>query len=163
MNLKRNEKGEIGVFELILFTGIVLFILMPIFTAAYEKQIMYKIGRDSNDIIKDSLEATYVTLNIKRGSTKKIEFDDKFKRTFESYIRENMKLNVDFTPKDESMADAKIKVLELKRINYPRKSVKVKLLLPIKPHLYRQIILDLMGKEWIGYEIVQEVSLPVDY
>ncbi|QUI25915.1 hypothetical protein HZI73_26240 (plasmid) [Vallitalea pronyensis] len=162
MKCLKDNKGSSGILSILLIAFFVIFLIMPVFAAVFEKQMMTKIARDTKSIIKDSLEATYTTLNIEKTSIKDIEFTSDFKQIFDKYVIDNLNLNVDFTPTDKSMADAKVQVTELQYEDRTRKFINVKVILPIKPHIYRQILLSIMGKEWIGYEIPYTLSLPVD-
>ena len=173
----KNTRGDIGVLEIILFTCVILFIIFPIFSIVIEKVILDLKSDEIKGIIKDATESTFIALNIDTTSVENIDVDlDRFKEVFERYIKTNFNLKEDFKPKDNSMVDGPVKINKIifygtnslpfthptKEITYNRPFIEVEVIFPIKPHLYRKVILDALGKEYLEVTINYHYTLPIN-
>ncbi len=169
-----NEKGS-AVVDVVIAAAMVIFIILPVFSVAMEKYVLMekaKIIRDSVDMTNISAYNALNTGNLGRTS---IHLD----RTetlgiFKKLLCVNLGLDEGLNPKNGSIAEGRVEVssLEIYTEGFPlicpsgtmivKPSVHSCINVPIKPSLYREVILNLLGKEYINVEVHVDSEIPVN-
>jgi len=161
--------------DVILFTGIMLFLIFPLFSFTLEKYVY----QNSIQIIKDTLDmtaiATYESLDANSTAKDNIQFDrTELINIYKKYLAQNLKLNDDLVPEDGSIAKDTVRIeqLELFTSGFPdicpegaeinKLSIHVLVVIPLKPNLYREVLLDALGKDYVELKLHHDTELPVN-
>ena len=170
-----NNKG-ITVLGLLTAVAIIVFVIFPVFAAVIERYIILnkaQIIRDAVDLanisIYNALDAGDMgknTVSLDYGNVSSI---------YRSMLATNLNLNpTNLNPLPNSIADGPVTIdsLVIYTGGFPvtcpngtilkRPSVHSCVIIPVKPSLYRQIILDMMGKQYVELKIHVDTDIPVD-
>ena len=172
INFKGSKGSAAG--TVVLFAAVLVFILFPVMSIALEKSIMLAKGQIIKDAIDITNIASYTALN-SSISGKVIDIsNDKLYTVYTSILAENLNLNGDLSPKPESVAEDTVTIdsLVVYVSGFPavcpegntliRPSVHAVITVPVKPSLYRQVILSLMGRQYVYLRIHVDSDLPVN-
>jgi len=168
------RKGS-AVTDLVISAAIIAFIILPVFSAVMEKYII----QNKAQIIKDAVDMTNVsTYNaIKADSLgrNKIELDAaETEEIYSSLLAANLRLDNDLKPLKDSIAEGKVTIdsLVIYTDGFPlycpdgcrieRPSVHSCVTVPVKPSLYRQVLLDLLGKDLVELKVHVDSDIPVN-
>lgn len=173
MDLK-SSKG-IGVLDVVIAAAALIFIVLPVFSAVAEKFIMLNTAQ----LIKDSVDITnlaaYNSINSKSLSKAAVTFDSDEARTiYALLLAKNLRLAEDLTPEEGSVAAGKVDIDSLvlyegelppacpsgTRIEMP--AVHSVITVPVKPALYRRMILEVLGRETVDLKIHVDTEIPLN-
>lgn len=184
--LLNNNKGSI-VSDLLMFTFVLLFVILPIFSVVFEQYLLLLKGQAIKDAIDVTNLAAYNAMDIKAKSEKIIVAgrnqsevtitENKIKDMFKPLLALNMNLNNDLTPKENSIAAGTVEIVEVNiyptGMSFPatcpkggiinRPSVHSVIKVPLKPALYWNIYKYLTGDTGDGikdYYIHVDTELP---
>ncbi|HHW32034.1 MAG TPA: hypothetical protein GXX20_10250 [Clostridiaceae bacterium] len=161
--------------EVIIVAAIIVFILFPMISAVIERyliNIKLQIIKDAVDITNIS---TYVSIDPEYlGRNLVIHDQSEVWEIYSKLLSSNLNLKEDLSPEDNSVAEEKVKVESI--IIYTgdnpekcplgtdirRPGVHSLITVPVKPSLYSQIILNLMGKNSIELRIHVDSEVPVN-
>jgi hypothetical protein len=172
--LRSNVNGG-GASEVVLGTAIIVLILFPVFSGVVEKYII----NVKAQIIKDALDmtniSTYVSIDSKYlGKTVVIHNEPEVEAIYRRLLACNLNLNEDLSPKACSIADGKVMIEDItiysgeQATTCPlgteiiRPTVHSLVIVPVKPSLYRQIILKALGKNSLELKVHVDSDIPVD-
>lgn len=155
---KRNGSAIVDV---LVAAAVILFVIFPLFSSVIEKYIML----NKVQIIKDAVDTTnisvYNALVTKRLGMQAVQIDyERAVSIFNEVLSANLKLEPDLTPKADSIAEGPVN-LESLVIDESARTVHSSVTIPVKPSLYRQIILGAIGKNYITLEVVVDSEIPV--
>lgn len=179
-NVRRilNNNGGSIVSDLLIFTLVVIFVLLPIFSAVFEQYILLLKGKAIRDAIDMTNLAAYNAMKIPEKSESKITATvHDIDAIFKPMIALNMNLNSDLTPKENSIVDETVKIVNItvypKGMSFPvtcpegsticRPTVHSVIKVSIKPALYWNIYKLLTGAEGDGikdYMVHRDTELP---
>ena len=169
-----NEKGN-GLADVLVFASVIVFLLLPLFSAVMEKHMLdlkLSILRDAIDITN---MAVYNSLECRSLSRGDVAADGEEGRSlFENYLSQNLKLDASLRPVAGSVAGGEVVVNSLivytggfpvqcpegTTLEIP--SVHSSITVPIKPMMFRRILLKLTGREYVFLEIHVDTEMPVD-
>ena len=172
MIFKSNKGSAAG--TVVLFAAVLVFVIFPIVSVVIEKNIMLAKGQIIKDAIDITNIASYTGLSssISEGT---IGVDNaKLYSVYTSMLAKNLNLNDDLTPKQNSVAEGPVTIdsLIVYLSGFPlvcpdgntlvRPSVHAVITVPVKPSLYRQVILSLLGKQYIYLKIHVDSDLPLN-
>lgn len=168
-----NMGGAVG--EVIIGTAIIAFILFPLFSSVIERYLI----NIRSQIIKDAVDitniSTYVSIDPEYlGRNLVVHNQSETWEIYSKLLASNLNLKEDLSPGDNSVADGKVIVESI--IIYTgenpgrcplgtdirRPGVHSLITVPVKPSLYSQIILNLMGKSFIELRVHVDSEIPVN-
>lgn len=169
-----NIKGSV-VTEIVLMAALLVFIIMPVFSTVIEKYVLMEKAR----IIRDAVDMTNISAYnaLAPGELGRAAVDMSYAEVLDIYIRilgKNLNLEEDLDPKTDSVAEGRVEVLSLVVYSsgFPsecpegaaitRPSVHSCINVPVKPSLYRSIILGMLGKEHIDLVVHVDSEIPLD-
>ncbi|MEM1724708.1 MAG: hypothetical protein QXW71_02900 [Thermoplasmata archaeon] len=172
INFKGNKGSAAG--TVVLFAAVLVFVVLPVMSVILEKNIMLAKGQ----IIKDAVDITNIASYTALKSTiseKVIDINNtKLYSVYTSMLAKNLNLNEDLTPKPNSVAEGPVTInsLIVYTSGFPvvcpegntlvRPSVHAVITVPVKPSLYREVILSLLGRQYIYLKIHVDSDLPVN-
>jgi hypothetical protein len=174
LSLRSNVNGG-GASEVVIGAAVIVLILFPIFSVVVEKYIINVKAL----IIKDALDvtniSTYVSIDSKYlGKTVVIHNEPEVEAIYRRLLACNLNLNEDLSPKVCSIADGKVIIEDITIYSgehaatclwgteIVRPTVHSLVIVPVKPSLYRQIILKALGKSCIELKIHVDSDIPVN-
>lgn len=169
-----NKRGS-GVVDVIIIAGLIVFLIMPVLSVVLEKFIILPRGQIMKDAIDISNIATYNALQVPQTS-KVIVVPNNVQSLaiYRRLLAKNLNLNDDLTPKADSLADGPVTIdsLLIYSGSFPvtcpngntlnRTTVHAEVTIPVKPSLYREILLQLMGKEYVELKVHVDSEIPVN-
>lgn len=171
------KKGKCGstIVDVVIFAGVFVFVLIPIFSFGTEKFLMQARAAEIRDSVDTSALSTYYAISTERLSKAEAYIDpDEALTIFRSLLSQNLKLTSDLQPLSGSIADGQvdIKSFQIYTSGFPttclggniitRPSVHCEISVPVKPAMLRKMILDLFGREFVNLEIHLDSEIPVD-
>ena len=174
MTAARNKRGSAAA-DVVIAAGIMIFVLAPVFSLVMEKYVLsIKTG-----IIRDALDMTNIAAcnALKTGELGKarVEADRAdVVKIFEELLCLNMNLEKGLIPGKNSIAEGPvvIKSVEIYLDGLPavcpggtvvaKPAVHSSISVPIKPSLYRKLMLKLQGKDFIVLTVHVDSEIPVN-
>lgn len=169
-----NKKGS-AVLDVIIGAALVIFVVLPVFSTVAEKYVLAEKAR----VIRDAVDMTNISSYnaLKTGSLGQANV--KFDRTeamdiFKKLLCVNLGLDKELYPKAGSIAEERVVVnsLEIYTDAFPavcpsgavivRPTVHSSIKIPLKPSLYRGLILGMLGKDHIDIEVHVDSEIPVN-
>ncbi len=164
-----------AVAEVIIAAAMLVFIILPVFSVVMEKYILSEKSRIIKDAVDmanisaynalDTLELGMAEVNISRPEAMDI---------YERVLCANLNLDENLEPLPGSVAEGRVEVvsLEIYRTGFPvscpngisisRPSVHSCIDIPIRPSLYRAMILGLLGRDHIDAAVHVDSEIPVN-
>lgn len=172
--MKMSGKGS-AVLEVAIGAAIIVFVVFPVFSVILEK---YSIA-NKVQIIKDAVDMTnisaYNALSPNDLGKSVVTFNSmEVMDIYRSLLARNLNLNSDLSPRSHSIAEGNVDIeaLEIYTEGFPtvcpngtgirRPSVHSLITVPVKPSLYRQFVLNLLGREYIELKIHVDSDIPVN-
>ncbi len=168
------QRGSV-VTEIVLMAAILVFIILPVFSVVIEKYVLMEKAR----IIRDAVDMTNISAYnaLTAPDLGKAAVDVSYPEALGIYkeiLGLNLKLEEDMDPKTDSVAEGRVEVLSLViyRSGFPvrcpdgvlitRPSVHCSINVPVKPSLYRGVILEMLGKEHIDIVVHVDSEIPLN-
>lgn len=170
----RNKRGS-AVMDVVIAAAIVIFVLLPVFSAVIEKYVIMEKAKMIRDAVDMTNISAYNALNA--GGLGRVYADigySKAMEIFETLLCVNLNLDESLNPKEGSIAEGRIEIksLELYMNGFPvecsggtmivKPSVHSCINIPMKPSLYRKIILSILGKEHIDILVHVDSEIPIN-
>lgn len=155
--------------------AVLVFVIMPVFSTVIEKYVLMEKARVIRDAVDMTNISAYNALSAKELG--KAAVDLSYTEVLDIYgeiLGRNLKLGEDMDPETDSVAEGRVEVLSLVVYNsgFPavcpdgatikRPSVHSCINVPVKPSLYRSIILGMLGKEHIDIVVHVDSEIPLD-
>jgi hypothetical protein len=177
VNVRMNFKDSRGsvVTDVVILAAAVVFVVLPVFSAVVEKNLV----NIKAQIVKDAIDmanlSAYNSLVVNSLSAAHVELD--YDRALDAYcavLAENLNLKEDLSPKDESVAEGRIIVEEFEifaqglPVKCPegeiisRPAVHSVIKVPVRPTLYRQVILSALGKDCLELTVHVDTEIPLN-
>ncbi len=170
----RSIKGSV-VTEIVIMAAMLVFIILPVFSTIVEKYVLMEKAR----VIRDSVDMTNISAYNALSATVlgKAAVDVSHTEALNIYtvmLGRNLKLEGDMDPKPDSIAEERVEVLSLVVYSngFPaacpegapitRPTVHSCIRVPVKPSLYRGIILGMLGRESIDIVVHVDSEIPLD-
>jgi len=174
---KSSGAGNRGtaVAEVIIAAAMLVFIILPVFSAVMEKYVLSEKAR----IIKDSVDMANISAynaldTAELGKTGVDVTRSKAMDIYEEVLKANLNLDENLDPLPGSVAEGRVKVvsLEIYRSGFPgscpngtsilRPSVHSSISIPVRPSLYRTAVLSLLGRDHIDIVVHVDSEIPVN-
>lgn len=172
--LVKEEKGDIIGTSLIIIM-ILIFVVFPIASVVIEKNIALIKGQEIKDSMDITNVAVYNALNVQSTSMANIDFKSADALAiYRRILAENLRLNSDLTPTASSIAENTVVINELnfytsgfpltcsKGKTITRPTIHATITVPIRPSLYRAVILSMIGKQYVDLEVHVDTNLPIN-
>ncbi len=167
-------KGSV-VTEVVLMAAMLVFMIMPVFSVVIEKYVLMekaRVIRDAVDMTNISAYNALTAVNLGKASVdiSQTEALD----IFREMLGRNLRLDGDMNPKSDSVAEGRVEVMSLMICGSgfpaacPEGAVITKptvhscIRVPVKPSLYRGIILSMLGKDHIDIVVHVDSEIPLD-
>lgn len=174
MKKHSRERGS-AVTQTVLMAAVLIFIIMPVFSAVIEKYILMEKAR----VITDSVDMTNISAYNALSSAElgKVRIGAERSDILEIYrhiLSINLRLNDDLEPQPDSVAEGCVEVLSLEIFSsdFPahcpegvpitRPAVHSTIRVPVRPSLYRGIILGMLGRESVDIIVHVDTEIPVN-
>jgi hypothetical protein len=174
MSPNRCSNGS-AVADILIGTAIILLVILPVFSAVVEKYIV----NNKIQIIKDAVDMTnisaYNAISTASLGQNQVHFDEnEVEAIYRTLLAENLNLKDDLSPEQNSLADDKVIIDSINvytdgmPLTCPngtaieRPTVHSVVIVPVKPDLYRGVILKLMRKQHIEFIIHVDSEIPVN-
>lgn len=171
--LKSNRGSSTAVVLISAMT--VVFVVLPIFSAVIEKYIIF----NKAQIIKDAVDmtniASYNAINTHDLSRNIVTFDgEELDKIYRYLLAKNLRLDSDLFPAEGSIAGDRVRIESVAAYTsglpltcpdgteIKRPSVHSCVIVPVKPLLYRHIILNALNKEYIELKVHVDSEIPVN-
>ncbi len=171
LNMKRGSAA----IDVVIFSAVLVFILLPVFSAVMEKYLLNEKCQRIRDAADMANMAVYYSLDIKSLSRVGINFDiQKARAVYEGVLAENLRLDSGLMPEEGSIAEGPVSVdgLEIYTAGLPlrcpngviieRSSIHSVVSIPVRPALYRQMLLSALGKEFVRLTVHIDSEIPVN-
>jgi hypothetical protein len=170
----KGNKGS-AVVDVVIGAAIVVFVILPVFSFVAEKFILV----DKAQMIRDAVDMTNISVynSMIAGSLGKgkVNFSqEEADEIFKTLLAANLNLNADLSPQPQSLAEGLVTVdsLEIYTSEFPvqcpdgvvigRPAVHSSISIPIRPSLYRKVILELMGRDYIDVKVHVDSEIPIN-
>jgi hypothetical protein len=171
VNMRRGS----AVVDVVLAAAIIVFVILPVFSAIVERFILF----NKVQIIKDAADMTNVSVYnaINAGNLGKDTVNLDFPEAeyiFRILLAANLKLDIGLSPLPQSLAEGNVLIdsLEIYSGGFPRTcpdgtiinrpTVHSLISVPVKPTLYRQLILNALGKDYLELKVHVDSEIPVN-
>lgn len=169
-----SKKGAAAI-DVILFAAISIFVIFPLFSFVIEKYVLSVKAQ----LIKDAADITnlaaYNAIQANNLGSGRIDLDmDKVEEIYSELLAKNLCLNDDLSPRHNSVAEGvvAVKSLAVYTDGFPhtcpygtaieKPGIHSVITVPVKPMLYRQIILGMLGKEIIELDVHVDSEVPLN-
>lgn len=174
--MKLLSRGSAAI-HVVVGAAVLVLVILPLFSAIIERYILtnkIEIIRDAADITNI---AVYNTINTAMLGKKSVSFDQaKVDALYKQLLAENLNLNSALEPIDgeSSIADGTVTIDEVNFYTGPlpavcpggctigKPAVHSCITVPVKPSLYRQVILGLSGKSYIALKVHVDSEIPLN-
>ena len=170
----RGEKGS-AVADVVIAAAMLIFVLLPVFSVIIEKYIFAEKAR----IIRDAVDMANISAYnaLRTESLGKAQADigrSEASRIFEELLCANLNLEEGLVPQIDSIAEGRVEIISLEMYmnGFPAKcpggatimkpSFHSFIKVPIRPALYRKVVLGMMGRDYIDIEVHVDSEIPVN-
>lgn len=174
MSVRRGIKGSAAA-DVTIAAAMLIFMILPVFSVIIEKYILSvkaQVIRDAVDITNISVYNALSPDDL--GKVRVNASGERCAEIFKDMLARNLKLDGNLDPEQGSVAEGhvEIKSLEIYNSGFPttcpdgtsilRPSVHSSVIIPVKPSLYRGVVLSLLGKEHIDIIVHVDSEIPVN-
>ncbi len=173
-NLGAAKNGSV-VTEIILMATIMVFIILPIFSVVIEKYILMEKAR----VIRDTVDVTNISAYnaLTASELGKAQIDAEYSQILENFteiLSRNLKLDEGLEPEQDSIAEGRVEIMSIRIYSsgFPvvcpdgailtGPSVHSSIKVPVRPSLYRGIILNILGKDYVDIVVHVDSEIPVN-
>jgi len=164
-----------AIVDVVLGAAIIVFVVLPLFSAVIEKYIVMNKAQIIRDAVDMTNISTYNAINAGNLGKSIITLDSvEVDSIYRTLLAENLNLNNDLSPKTGSIAEGPVNIDSLliftsgfptvcpnnNEINRP--SVHSYITIPVRPSLYRQVILNILGKQYVEFKVHVDSEIPVN-
>lgn len=149
---------------MLIFSCIIIFILLPVFAYCYEKYIIYLKMNVIKDAVDMSVLSSYNAINSEVLSGSSVDLCiEKANQNLKTLLALNLNLDSSLNPFQNSVVDGQIQIKEIAFASSASKpSVRCKLIIPVQPCFFRNIISIISGKEYFDIIFEETVEIPVN-
>lgn len=170
----RDERGSAAA-EAAVAAAMLVFLIFPVFSSVMERYILLEKAR----MIRDSVDMTNISVYNALNSTSlgkvRVDFSEtEAREIFCELLGANLKLDEHLDPESGSVAEGRVEILsfEIYQDGFPalcpngaaisRPSVHSCINVPIRPSLYRGVVLGLLGRDYIDVVVHVDSEIPVN-
>ena len=161
--------------DVIIGAAMIIFVILPLFSAVVERFILL----NKAQIVRDALDMTsisaYDSLNTRELGKTSVGFESgSVLQIYRILLSENLNLDEGLNPLYRSIAEDTVGIesIAIYTEGFPvvcpngthltRPSVHSFVSIPVRPSLYRQLLLDLIGKDYLEMKVHMDTEIPVD-
>jgi hypothetical protein len=168
------RRGSAAV-DVIIGAAMIVFVILPLFSAVVERFILI----NKAQIVRDALDMTnissYNSINTGELGKATVGFETgSALRIFRTILAANLNLDEELNPLPRSIAEDTV-IIESIAVytgGFPktcpdgtqltRPSVHSSVSVPVRPSLYRRLLLELIGKDFINMRVHTDTEIPLD-
>lgn len=172
-----DERGDIGVGTILMVTTLIVLVIFPLSAFIFDFLRIQVVAGEVAKSIDAAVIDGYHSLDLEFLSKEEFIADNGL---FEYYVTEevkrSLKLNDDLSPKENSVLDGPLSINSVKFYDstllpytdtdsgkvYNRPFVEINFTIRLKPLLYQQIILDVLGQPYKEFTASRKSSLPIN-
>ena len=173
LKLLEKNRGSSSVFYVFTLAAIILFIVLPLFSAVFERYIFQNKLQKIKDELDVSNLALFNAVESNYYSKTVIALDSDYKDIYNSLLSSNLKLDPDLRPLKGSIVDGQVTVDNLEIFVFvpvtcphgtllDRPAIHSLVVVPLKPTLYRRLIFGISGEELFNLSIHVDTEIPVN-
>lgn len=167
------ENGS-AVTQIVLMAAMLVFVILPVFSAVIEKYVLMEKAR----VIRDSVDMTnlsaYNALSGAELGKERVDADrSEILEIYRQILSANLRLCDDLEPKPDSVAEGQVEVVSLEifssfpaqcpeGVRFTRPAVHSVIRVPVRPSLYRSIILGMLGREYVDIIVHVDTEIPLN-
>lgn len=168
------SKGS-SVADVLVGAAIIVFVLLPVFSGVIEKYIILNKAQIIKDAVDMTNTAAYYAIEAENLSMNTVSMNSSsLVDIYSQFLSENLKLDYELCPLEDSIVKGEVSIdsIIIYTEGFPltcpegtritRPSVHSSITVPVRPLLYRQIILNMLGKEYIKLKIHLDTEIPVN-
>lgn len=161
--------------DVVLGAAIIIFVILPVFSVVIEKYIIYNKLLAIKDAVDMTNISAYNAINAENLGRNVVTIDnEKIDSLYRYLLARNLNLNSDLSPHPDSIAEGTVNIDSIiiytggfpltcpGGTEFKRPAVHSTITVPVKPSLYRQIILDMIGREHIELKVHVDSDIPVN-
>jgi hypothetical protein len=174
MLLVKGNRGSAAA-DVVVGAAVIIFVLLPVFSVVLEKYLIL----NKAQIIKDAIDMTnisaYNAMNAEKLGKTHVEIETgDAEIIYRRILASNLTLDENLYPLSSSIAEERVEIKSIifytgevsevcpKGINISRPSVHSVVVVPVRPSLYRRLLLNNIGKQYIELEIHVDSEIPVN-
>ncbi|NTV91417.1 MAG: hypothetical protein HGA22_13830 [Clostridiales bacterium] len=170
----RRNKGS-AVVDVIFFAAFLGLVLLPVFSAVFEKYLLNEKCQRIRDAEDMANMAVYYSMNTQELSVTNVSFDmDRAVEVYSGVLAENLRLDSALMPEEGSMAESRVVIEELGLYSsgFPAKCPKGTALerptihsvvsVPVRPSLFRGMILSALGRDYLLLTVHNDSEIPLN-
>lgn len=161
--------------QIILFAAMLVFVILPVFSAVIEKYILMAKARVIRDAVDVTNISAYNALTVPELGKVMIGADtSKILENYKEILMLNLRLDDGMEPENGSIAEGRVEIisLEVYSSGFPvecpdgglltKPSVHSSIRVPVRPSLYSSIILGMLGRDYIDIIVHVDSEIPVN-
>lgn len=169
-----NNRGN-AAFDIVIFTALIILVILPVFSAVFEKYLLSCKVQAIKDAVDLSNISAYNAINTGNLGVVSVDFGNaEIAALYRRILSKNLNLNEDLTPKENSIAEDTVTIDSLAGYTsgFPvtcpdgaiisRPAIHGHITVPMKPGLYRRLIQELTGRQYLELEVHVDSDIPVD-
>lgn len=161
--------------DVIIGAAMIVFVVLPLFSAVIERFILLNKAQIARDALDMTNISAYNSLNAWDLGKSSVGFEyGKSLQIYRALLSENLNLDDGLSPLPRSIAEDTVAIESIaiytqglpvvcpNGTDLTRPSVHSCVSIPVRPSLYRQLLLDLIGKEHLDMKVHIDTEIPVD-
>ena len=173
--MSANARRGSATVDVIIGAAMIIFVILPLFSAVVERFILFNKAQIARDALDMTNISTYNSLNTWELGKTSVSFESgRALQIYRDLLSENMNLDDGLNPLSRSIAEDTVSIesIVIYTEGFPavcpngthltRPSVHSCVSIPVRPSLYRQLLLDLIGKDYLDMRVHMDTEIPVD-
>lgn len=173
--MSSNTRRGSAAVDVLIGAAMIVFVILPLFSAVVERFILINKAQIARDALDMTNIAAYNSLSTGELGKTAVSFESgKALRIYRTLLSANLNLDDGLNPLPQSIAEDTVSIesIVIYTGGFPvvcpngtqltRPSVHSCVSIPVKPSLYRQLLLDLIGRDHINMRIHMDTEIPVD-
>jgi len=169
--------GESGsaVTDVVIAAAVIVFLIFPAASFVLEKYIIINKAQMIKDAVDMTNISTYNALDAASlGKTVITMQDSRVEQIYTSLLAKNLKLDCGLFPREDSIVEGRVSIdsIIIYTGGFPltcpdgaqikRPAVHSRITVPVRPSLYRQTILSILGKQYVELKVHVDSDIPVN-
>lgn len=170
-----NARRGSAMVDVIIGAAMIVFVILPLFSAVVERFILFNKAQIARDALDMTNISTYNSLNsAELGKTSVIFVSGETQQIYRDILSENLRLDNGMNPLPQSIAEGTVRIESIiiyteglpavcpNGTHLTRPSIHSCVSIPVRPSLYRQLLLDLIGKDYLDMRVHMDTEIPID-
>ena len=168
------RRGSAAV-DVIIAAAMIIFVILPLFSAVIERFILLNKAQIARDALDMTNISAYNSLSAGELGKTAVSFESgKALQIYRTLLSANLNLDDELNPLSRSIAEDTVSIesIVIYTEGFPavcpngtqltRPSVHSCVNIPVRPSLYRQLLLGLIGRDYLDMRVHMDTEIPVD-